>query len=177
MVYREQQWGKGKIKESLIIKAQTNHLNLDTEASINNNWSLPQWLLFFFYPLFPHLLYHLFCLLCAFSFHLTTYYRLFVLPSNLTIYTTVSALAAFSPGHPGYLSQCIWGRSKHRNILHVHSWSTCKCCCTNSRDFAYKLFAFHCFGFCKAAPIPYVQAAILNRPRPYLMKKYHSTSW
>ena len=42
VVYREEQWTKRKIKESLTIKAHPNNLNLDTGASIDLNWNLPQ---------------------------------------------------------------------------------------------------------------------------------------
>ena len=41
------------------------------------------------------------------------------------------------------------------------------------RDVVYKNFAFICFVFCGAAPIPYVQVAILNLP---ITKKYYCTS-
>ena len=42
VVWREEQWTKRKIKESLTIKAHANNLNLDTGASIDPNWNPPQ---------------------------------------------------------------------------------------------------------------------------------------
>ena len=41
IVCQENQWTKRKIKESLMIKAQADNLNLDAGAFIDTNWSPP----------------------------------------------------------------------------------------------------------------------------------------
>ena len=41
VICREEQWMKRKIKESLMIKAHGNNLNLDAGVSIDTNWILP----------------------------------------------------------------------------------------------------------------------------------------
>ena len=72
-VCREEQWMKRKIKESLMIKAHGNNLNLDAGAFIDTNWN----------PLPPsssplirtHLLFHYcFYFILIFSIYVSIFY-------------------------------------------------------------------------------------------------------
>ena len=54
------------------------------------------------------------------------------------------------------------------NLIKVSEMYTVHLAIEKPRDVFYKQFAFVCFVFHEAAPIPYVQSAILNLPHPQL---------
>ena len=54
------------------------------------------------------------------------------------------------------------------NFMKVSGTYTVDLAIEKPRDVVYKHFGFVCFVFHGAAPIPYLQAAILNLPHAYL---------